>query len=173
MKKCLLKILLLTFLLNSFCYAEVNAIDDNNQVRVGIIDSNIEYKIDSKISKELKDAIRDVYGKEKADEIYQTAIPRFFPDLPVFSGSPSIHRVDAKAPVPPSSATITRETDNYNLCHLTERTILSSSVFPPKADYCFCIAAQQAQSGNSGRGGERRGGRGGDRRDRRERRERK
>ena len=74
MKKCLLKILLLTFLLNSFCYAEVNAIDDNNQVRVGIIDSNIEYKIDSKISKELKDAIRDVYGKEKADEIYQTVI---------------------------------------------------------------------------------------------------
>ena len=74
MKKFLLKIFLLTLLLNSFCYAEVNAIDDNNQVMVNILDSNIEYKIDSKISKELKDAIRDVYGKEKADEIYQTII---------------------------------------------------------------------------------------------------
>ena len=74
MKKFLLKIFLLTLLLNSFCYAEVNAIDDNNQVMVNILDSNIEYKIDSKISKELKDAIRDVYGKEKADEIYQTVI---------------------------------------------------------------------------------------------------
>ena len=74
MKKCLLKIFLLTLLLNSFCYAEVNVIDDNNQVMVNILDSNIEYKIDSKISKELKDAIRDVYGKEKADEIYQTVI---------------------------------------------------------------------------------------------------
>ncbi len=74
MKNFLLKIFLLTLLLNSFCYAEVNAIDDNNQVMVNILDSNIEYKIDSKISKELKDAIRDVYGKEKADEIYQTVI---------------------------------------------------------------------------------------------------
>lgn len=74
MKKCLLKIFLLTLLLNSFCYAEVNVIDDNNQVMVNILDSNIEYKIDSKISKELKDAIKDVYGKEKADEIYQTVI---------------------------------------------------------------------------------------------------
>lgn len=74
MKKCLLKIFLLTLLLNSFCYAEVNVIDDNNQVMVNILDSNIEYKIDGKISKELKDAIRDVYGKEKADEIYQTVI---------------------------------------------------------------------------------------------------
>ncbi len=74
MKKCLLKIFLLTLLLNSFCYAEVNIIDDNNQVMVNILDSNIEYKIDGKISKELKDAIRDVYGKEKADEIYQTVI---------------------------------------------------------------------------------------------------
>ena len=74
MKKCLLKIFLLTLLLNSFCYAEVNVIDDNNQVMVNILDSNIEYKIDSKISKEIKDAIRDVYGKEKADEIYQTVI---------------------------------------------------------------------------------------------------
>ena len=74
MKKCLLKIFLLTLLLNSFCYAEVNIVNDNNQVMVNILDSNIEYKIDSKISKELKDAIRDVYGKEKADEIYQTVI---------------------------------------------------------------------------------------------------
>ena len=74
MKKCLLKIFLLTLLLNSFCYAEVNVIDDNNQVMVNILDSNIEYKIDSKISKELKDAIKDVYGKEKANEIYQTVI---------------------------------------------------------------------------------------------------
>lgn len=74
MKKCLLKIFLLTLLLNSFCYAEVNIVNDNNQVMVNILDSNIEYKIDSKISKEIKDAIRDVYGKEKADEIYQTVI---------------------------------------------------------------------------------------------------
>ena len=74
MKKCLLKIFLLTLLLNSFCYAEVNIVNDNNQVMANILDSNIEYKIDSKISKELKDAIRDVYGKEKADEIYQTVI---------------------------------------------------------------------------------------------------
>ena len=74
MKKCLLKIFLLTLLLNSFCYAEVNIVNDNNQVMVNILDSNIEYKIDGKISKELKDAIRDVYGKEKADEIYQTVI---------------------------------------------------------------------------------------------------
>lgn len=74
MKKCLLKIFLLTLLLNSFCYAEVNIVNDNNQVMVNILDSNIEYKIDSKISKELKDAIKDVYGKEKADEIYQTVI---------------------------------------------------------------------------------------------------
>ena len=74
MKKCLLKIFLLTLLLNSFCYAEVNIVNDNNQVMANILDSNIEYKIDSKISKELKDAIRDVYGKEKADEIYQIVI---------------------------------------------------------------------------------------------------
>lgn len=74
MKKCLLKIFLLTLLLNSFCYAEVNIVNDNNQVMANILDLNIEYKIDSKISKELKDAIRDVYGKEKADEIYQTVI---------------------------------------------------------------------------------------------------
>ena len=74
MKKCLLKIFLLTLLLNSFCYAEVNIVNDNNQVMANILDSNIEYKIDSKISKELKDAIRDVYGKGKADEIYQTVI---------------------------------------------------------------------------------------------------
>ncbi|MDO5307625.1 MAG: alpha-amylase family glycosyl hydrolase [bacterium] len=74
MKKCLLKIFLLTLLLNSFCYAEVNIVNDNNPVMANILDSNIEYKIDSKISKELKDAIRDVYGKEKADEIYQTVI---------------------------------------------------------------------------------------------------
>ena len=74
MKKCLLKIFLLTLLLNSFCYAEVNIVNDNNQVMANILDSNIEYKIDSKISKELKDAIKDVYGKEKADEIYQTVI---------------------------------------------------------------------------------------------------
>ena len=74
MKKCLLKIFLLTLLLNSFCYAEVNVIDDNNQVMVHILDSNIEYKIDSKISKELKEERKYVYGKEKADEIYQTVI---------------------------------------------------------------------------------------------------
>lgn len=74
MKKCLLKIFLLALLLNSFCYAEVNIVNDNNQVMANILDSNIEYKIDGKISKELKDAIRDVYGKEKADEIYQTVI---------------------------------------------------------------------------------------------------
>ena len=37
---------------------------------------NIEYKIDGKISKELKDAIEDVYGKENVDEIYNVILDK-------------------------------------------------------------------------------------------------
>ena len=76
MKKCIISIFLIILLLNSLCYAEVNAVDEKYQNVPDVASSNFEYKIDNKISRELKEAIEDVYGKEKADEIYQTIIAK-------------------------------------------------------------------------------------------------
>lgn len=76
MKKCIASIFLIILLLNSLCYADVNAVDEIYQNGSDVTSSNFEYKIDNKISRELKEAIEDVYGKEKVDEIYQTIIAK-------------------------------------------------------------------------------------------------
>ena len=76
MKKCMIRVFLTILLLNSLCYAEVNIVNEKYQNATEVSNSNFEYKIDNKISRELKEAIEDVYGKEKTDEIYQTIIAK-------------------------------------------------------------------------------------------------
>lgn len=76
MKKCMIRIFLTILLLNSLCYAEVNIVNEKYQNATEVSNSNFEYKIDNKISRELKETIEDVYGKEKTDEIYQTIIAK-------------------------------------------------------------------------------------------------
>ena len=72
----MIRIFLTILLLNSLCYAEVNIVNEKYQNTTEVSNSNFEYKIDNKISRELKEAIEDVYGKEKTDEIYQTIIAK-------------------------------------------------------------------------------------------------
>ena len=76
MRKCLISVFLILLLLNNLCYAEVNAVNEKYQNVSDVASSNFEYKIDNKISRELKESIEDVYGKEKTDEIYQTIIAK-------------------------------------------------------------------------------------------------
>ncbi len=77
MKKLLLKFCIFSFFLCSSLH-QVYA-DVLNQKLDSVANSskqNIEYKIDGKISKELKDAIEDVYGKENVDEIYNVILDK-------------------------------------------------------------------------------------------------
>lgn len=77
MKKLLLKFCIFSFFLCSSLH-QVYA-DEFNQKLDSVANSSkqiIEYKIDEKISKELKDAIEDVYGKENVDEIYNVILDK-------------------------------------------------------------------------------------------------
>lgn len=77
MKKLLLKFCIFSFFLCSSLH-QVYA-DEFNQKLDSVANSSkqiIEYKIDDKISKELKDAIEDVYGKENVDEIYNVILDK-------------------------------------------------------------------------------------------------
>lgn len=77
MKKLLLKFCIFSFFLCSSLH-QVYA-DVLNQKLDSVANSskqNIEYKIDGKISKELKEAIEDVYGKENVDEIYNVILDK-------------------------------------------------------------------------------------------------
>lgn len=77
MKKLLLKFCIFSFFLCSSLH-QVYA-DEFNQKLDSVANSskqNIEYKIDGKISKELKEAIEDVYGKENVDEIYNVILDK-------------------------------------------------------------------------------------------------
>lgn len=77
MKRLLIQVFLISLLLNNFCYAEADVVNFDKQNEVNnSTQFNVEYKIDSKISKELKDAIEDVYGKENVDKIYTTIIEK-------------------------------------------------------------------------------------------------
>lgn len=77
MKRLLIQVFLISLLLNNFCYAEADVVNFDKQNGVNTSTQfNVEYKIDSKISKELKDAIEDVYGKENVDKIYATIIEK-------------------------------------------------------------------------------------------------
>lgn len=77
MKKLLLKFCIFSFFLCSSLH-QVYA-DVLNQKLDSVANSskqNIEYKIDGKISKELKEAIEDVYGNENVDEIYNVILDK-------------------------------------------------------------------------------------------------
>lgn len=77
MKKLLLKFCIFSFFLCSSLH-QVYA-DEFNQKLDSVANSSkqiIEYKIDGKISKELKEAIEDVYGKENVDEIYNVILDK-------------------------------------------------------------------------------------------------
>ena len=77
MKKLLLKFCIFSFFLCSSLhqvYADV--LNQNLDSVANSSKQNIEYKIDGKISKELKDAIEDVYGKENVDEIYNVILDK-------------------------------------------------------------------------------------------------
>lgn len=77
MKKLLLKFCIFSFFLCSSLhqvYADV--LNQNLDSVANSSNQNIEYKIDGKISKELKDAIEDVYGKENVDEIYNVILDK-------------------------------------------------------------------------------------------------
>lgn len=77
MKKLLLKFCIFSFFLCSSLhqvYADV--LNQNLDSVANSSKQNIEYKIDGKISKELKEAIEDVYGKENVDEIYNVILDK-------------------------------------------------------------------------------------------------
>lgn len=77
MKKLLLKFCIFSFFLCSSLhqvYADV--LNQNLDSVANSSNQNIEYKIDGKISKELKEAIEDVYGKENVDEIYNVILDK-------------------------------------------------------------------------------------------------
>lgn len=77
MKKLLLKFCIFSFFLCSSLhqvYADV--LNQNLDSVANLSKQNIEYKIDGKISKELKEAIEDVYGKENVDEIYNVILDK-------------------------------------------------------------------------------------------------
>lgn len=77
MKKLLLKFCIFSFFL--CCSLHQVYADEFNQKLDSVANSSkqiIEYKIDDKISKELKDAIEDVYGKENVDEIYNVILDK-------------------------------------------------------------------------------------------------